>query len=154
MNNFVVDAPSDQSLLPPGTYDDVDRIRWEIQQDVLLARRSYENVTGAEGGRVGARATNNGTIVAAYRIESHFDVRHAYNPTTGEPLNVLVENTTDRPWYDREFMRVDWSQNLVANPGWRSVFFGQMFGELSFEPVRYYEQDPTSPNAPNFREMD
>ena len=46
---------------------------------------------------------------------SHFDIRRAYNPTTGEELNVVVENTTDRPWYEREYIRVDWSKNLATD---------------------------------------
>src|SRR5205814_1721376 len=38
VNNYVVDAPASQSLVPVGTYDQVDRIRWEIQENYLLAR--------------------------------------------------------------------------------------------------------------------
>lgn len=152
INNFVVAASGSNGMVPVGTYDDVDRIRWEIQENVLLARKAYEFVTNSDGRGAGA-ATNNGLVVAAYKIESHFDVRRSYNPTTGEEINVVVENTTDRPWYDRAYMRVDWSQNLVDNPDWGGLFYGSIFGELSFQPVRYYEQDPRSPNAPNFCEM-
>ncbi|MDB4930173.1 MAG: hypothetical protein JWM10_2657 [Myxococcaceae bacterium] len=153
MNNFVVDAPASQSLLPVGTYDDVDRIRWEIQEDVLLARKGYEYVTGSDGRGVRG-PTETGIIVAAYRIESHFDVRRAYNSSTGEEINVVEENTVDRPWFEREFMRVDWSNNMVDNPDWSGLFYGSLFGSISFQPVRYYEQNPTSPNAPNFCEME
>ena len=92
--------------------------------------------------------------MAAYRIDSHFDVRRAYNPSTGEEINVVEENVVDRPWYEREFMRVDWSNNLVDNPDWSGLFYGSLFGSISFQPVRYYEQNPTSPNAPNFCEME
>jgi hypothetical protein len=28
---------------------------------------------------------------------------------------VLVENTTDRPWYEREYMRVNWAANVLQN---------------------------------------
>jgi|GEM_PF-316524 len=153
VNNFVVDAPASQSLLPVATYDDVDRIRWEIQEDVLLARKAYEYVTGSDGRGVRG-PTETGIIVAAYRIESHFDVRRAYNPSTGEEINVVEENMVDRPWYEREFMRVDWSNNMVDNPDWSGLFYGALFGGLSFQPVRYYEQNPASPNAPNFCEME
>ena len=54
---------------------------------------------------------------AMFRIQSHFDIRRAYNPPTGEELNVVEENTIDRPWYEREYMRVDWSQE----PGHRRL---------------------------------
>ena len=152
INNYVVDAPTSQSLVPVGTYDDVDRIRWEIQEDVLLARKAYEYVQNSDGHGVRGR-TETGIVVAAYAIQSHFDVRRAYNPTTGEEINVIEENMSDRPWYDRAYMRVDWANNLVDNPGWGELFYGAIFGDLSFQPVRYYEQNPRSPNAPNFCEM-
>ncbi|MFB6265058.1 MAG: hypothetical protein ABEL76_15770, partial [Bradymonadaceae bacterium] len=44
--------------------------------------------------------------IAMYPIKSHFDVQRKYNPKTGEPTNVVVENKSDRPWYKREYMRV------------------------------------------------
>ena len=48
--------------------------------------------------------------MAAFKIQSHFDVKRSYNPGTGEELNVIEENANDSPWYDRQFMRVDWSK--------------------------------------------
>ena len=150
-NNFVVDAPPSNSMVPVGTYDEVDRIHWEVQENVLLARKSYDYVEGADGRRATGRA-NNGLVVAAYRIEDHFDIRYDYNPSTGEPSNTLVENRSDRPWYDREFMRVDWSQNMVDNPDWSWLFYGAIFGDLSFQPVRYTVSDPESQFAPNLCE--
>ncbi len=150
-NNFVVDAPPSQSMVPVGTYDEVDRIHWEITEDLLIARKAYDYVTNADGRGVGG-PTPNGLIVAAYRITDQFDIRNDYNPSTGEPLNVVSENRTDRPAYLREFMRVDWSQNLVDNPDWSWLFFGALFGELSFQPARWTVQDPRSRFAPNLCE--
>ena len=150
-NNFVVDASVSNGMVPVGTYDDVDRVHWEIQEGVLLVRKSYDYVTGADGRRATGRA-NNGLVVAAYRITDHFDIRSDYNPTTGEPSNVMVENRSDRPWYQRDFMRVDWSQNLVDNPDWSGLFYGSIFGDLSFQPVRYTVTDPSSHFAPNLCE--
>jgi hypothetical protein len=154
MENFVVDGPADQSMMPVGTYDNVDRIRWEIQENVLLARKSYEYINGSDGRGRGPAATQTGIIVAAYRIQSQFDIRNDYNPGTGEPNNVVGENTIDRRWYDRDYMRVDWSRNLVDNPDWAWVFYGQLFGDLSFSPVAWEEDNPRSPNASNFCELE
>ncbi len=154
MENFVVDAPVDQTMMPVGTYDDVDRVHWEIQENLLLARKSYEYVTGSDGAGRTASRTQNGLIVAAYRIESQFDIRNDYNPTTGEPLNVVSENTSDRRWYDRDYIRVDWSRNLVDNPDWSFMFYGSLFGGLSFSPVAFDETNPRSPNANNFCEIE
>jgi hypothetical protein len=152
-NNFVVDGTADNAMMPVGTYDDVDRIRWEIQEDFLLARKSYEYVEGSEGRAASAQRTPHGVIVAAYRIESQFDQRRAYNSSTGEEINVVEENTADRRWPERDFIRVDWSRNLVNNPDWSWVWYGSVFGELSFSPVAWSETNPAAPDANNFCEM-
>jgi len=33
----------------------------------------------------------------------------------GEKINVIEENTVDRPWYEREYIRVDWSINYATD---------------------------------------
>ena len=81
------------------------RIRWEISEELLLARLTYELVDGTDG--KGLRRVPDGQIVAAYAISKHFDIRRDYNPSTGEELNVVVENDSDRPWHQREHFRVD-----------------------------------------------
>ena len=54
-----------------------------------------------------------GTILAAYRIQTHFDIQKAYNQATGEEYNILSENMSDRPWYDREYIRVGLVNQLL-----------------------------------------
>ena len=110
-NNFVVDASVSNGMVPVGTYDDVDRVHWEIQEGVLLVRKSYDYVTGADGRRATGRA-NNGLVVAAYRITDHFDIRSDYNPTTGEPSNVMVENRSGPPLVPARLH----ARRLVAEP--------------------------------------
>src|SRR5690606_14502149 len=65
--NFVVDASESQSLVGIGSWSGVDRIRWEITEHLLLARRSYQQNPGADdkGDRNGPP---DGTLVAAYPI--------------------------------------------------------------------------------------
>lgn len=94
------------------------RIRWVIEEDSLIAFRDYELVEGAnsDGAPPGEFL---GQPVAAFEIEKHFDIRRAYSDSTGEELNIVEENDTDRPWYEREYMRVDWATNLL--PG----YYGQ-----------------------------
>ena len=81
------------------------RVRWEITENLLLARLTYERIDNTDG--KGVRRTPDGQAVAAYTIESHFDIKRSYNESTGEELNVIVENDTDRPWFRREHFRVD-----------------------------------------------
>jgi hypothetical protein len=134
----------------------VSRIRWEITENYLNARLSYERIANSDGkGNMNdgliQKTSEDGQIVAAYKISSHFDIRRAYNPTTGEELNIVVENSTDRPWYQREYFRVDWSQNLASDSydfdtltalGW--------IGGIQYEPLAYTVLDPNLPDAPHF----
>src|SRR5260221_2699062 len=108
-----VDYGASQSGLFTASYAQTTaRVRWEITEEKLIARLAYERIAGSTGN--GIDETKTGQIAAAFKIEKHFDVRRDYNPQTGENLNIIVENDTDRPWYEREFMRVDWSQNLIT----------------------------------------
>jgi hypothetical protein len=55
---------------------------------------------------------------------------------------VVVENALDRLWFEREFMRVDWSQNIVDGP----VSFGFMnWNSLSTDYIR--ETELTDPDS-------
>jgi hypothetical protein len=133
----------------------ISRVRFEIQEKLLIARLTYDRIQNTSGGNTwGAKATTNGQVVAEFNIESHFDIIRDYNPQTGEQLNVVVENTTDRPWYEREFFRVDWSKNLVTDAYDFDLFSqAQLFG-VQFDPLSYYIQDPSDPNAPVFSDAD
>jgi hypothetical protein len=155
-----------ESSFPP------DRIVWDVQNNWLIAYQNYEFVLGAQtysatvaGGSNGAIPVDQqdyvgtskspyfGTPVAAYAILSHFDVERSYNPATGEQTNVIVENTTDRPWYERQYIRVDWSNNGFGGFNFLSAGMGVGgFDPTStiVSPVAYYvdESDPTNLDAP------
>ncbi|MFZ5470138.1 MAG: zinc-dependent metalloprotease [Myxococcota bacterium] len=146
----VVDMPGSDGFTPVGQTDlgGVSRIQWDLQESVLYARRTTELIKGADlKEQQGDRYM--GEVVAAFRVERHFDIVNAYNPTTGEKLNVVQENVTDRPWHERAYVRIDWSQNLVHN-------YELDFERASVEPVPYYVQeiDPSTgqrhPDAPYF----
>ena len=94
------------------------RIRWVIEEDSLIAFRDYELIEGANS-EMPEPGDFLGQPVAAFEIEKHFDIRRAYSDSTGEEQNIIVENDTDRPWYEREYMRVNWATNLL--PG----YYGQ-----------------------------
>ena len=146
--NFVVDGSESQSLVGIGSWSGVDRIRWDVQENLLVARKSYSVAPGSDD--KGDAGLPDGTVVAAYRIDSHFDIVRDYNPQTGEELNVIDENTSDRPWYERRYFRVDWSINLVESPMWFDMFFGKVFGDIKVTPLAYYVGDPSHPDAPHF----
>ncbi len=91
----------------------IPRLRWVITEDMLFGYRDYQIIEGIDGEpkEVG---DHTGHPVVAFAIQSHFDIRRAYNTVTGEERNVIVENNTDRRWFEREYMRVDWSTNRIA----------------------------------------
>ncbi|MDF1563899.1 MAG: zinc-dependent metalloprotease [Deltaproteobacteria bacterium] len=117
-----------------------EKVKWEITEHYLIGYRSYELFPGmnpkvdhegktiddtdirrdAEGNPIldDSYYIDNGykdAPIAAYRVQSHFDIQRQYNPATGEQSNVITENMSDRHWYDREYMRVDFSQNLMES---------------------------------------
>ncbi|GAB4205893.1 MAG: hypothetical protein OHK0013_22090 [Sandaracinaceae bacterium] len=102
----------------------IGRIRWVIDENFLYAYRASEIIPGSNPD---ARDPEfRGSPLAVFRIINHVDVRREFNPVTGEPSNVISENT-DRRWYDRQFVRVDWSQNLVT--------FGQFGAGLEIDAL-------------------
>ncbi len=111
----------------------IGRIRWVIDENFLYAYRANEVIPGSNAD---ANSPNfHGSPLAAYRITTHVDVRQEYNPGTGEPTNVVSENT-DRRWYDRQFVRVDWSQNLVTFGQFGdSLEIDELFGTFRREPA-------------------
>ncbi len=148
MQQTVIDTPYSVGFTFVGEQGDLERIRWEIQEDYLVARRSYPWIASSEPTGIGGAGDETGAPIAMYRIESHFDIRRQYNTVTGEELNVIEENSTDRPWYERRFMRVDWSTNLVSETDLFALH--RVIDGVSAEPVAYYVEDPTDPNAPQF----
>lgn len=131
----VLQTQFNQGLLFEGLNGNLERIRWEIREDTLTAYRSYEMLEGAEEDSSSDGGEFEGSPVASFRILSHFDVMRNYNEATGEQSNVLVENTTDRPWFERDYMRVDWSQNLISEP------YGLAGGVQALAGAPYYVQE-------------
>jgi hypothetical protein len=142
---------SSQDGLFTSTYAQaVSRIRFEITEDLLIARLAYERIDNSDGRGVGG-STQNGIIVAAYAIESHFDIVRQYNPTTGEQINVLEENSIDRPWNERQYIRVDWSKNLSTDTyDFDTLSLLGVYGNVTYEPLAYDVTTPDDPNAPVF----
>lgn len=147
MRQTITDARRSNPFAFVGMQDEMRRIRFDVQENYLVARLSYELVSGADGHGVDP-TKNDGMIVAVFAIQSHFDVKRAYNTATGEEMNILTENSYDRPWYQRDFMRVDWGRNLITDPDFEYLWYPEIFGELRWESPAYYINDPKSPDAP------
>jgi hypothetical protein len=152
----VVDVPPTSPTTMIGDMGDLEEVVWEVQEDWLVGYRAYEKIPGTDDTAASDIANpssqpvaagagygrNNeiykGNPVVAYRIESHVDVQRGYNARTGEQTNVISENTTDRPWYERNFMRVNWASNEVdsffAGPAAFMPIFGATSSAAAFVP--------------------
>jgi len=137
----VIDTPWASEFTFVGDQGELDRVRWRIEEGFLVAVRSYERFDGSDPDR-NADGNYEGEPVAAWPIISHFDVRREYNSTTGEETNVIVENSSDRQWFERDYIRVDWSQNVITN--WN--FWAPNFVEM--DALAYAVSDPSDPRAP------
>lgn len=109
-----VDAPLESNWAFEGIQGTMEKVRFVITEKYLIGYRAYDYVPGSQNDFTSA-LSNTDTPLLVYAIKSHFDVKREYNPATGEQTNVISENTTDRPWDQRQYMRVDWGYNQ-ANP--------------------------------------
>lgn len=136
----VVDVPYGTAATFDGAQSELERITWRIEEDLLLGVRAYDRIDGADP------EGDAETPVIAYRILKHFDIRRAYDPRTGEESNVIEENT-ERPWYERTHLRVDWSTNLAVGGPFRLGGVELTLSDLS-------TTDPDSRWAPSADDSD
>ncbi len=136
----------------------IPRIRWVIDENYLYAYRDYELIGDSQDPLAVAGDSNPnylGQPVAVFKIESHFDIRRLYNSVSGEEQNVIVENTQDRRWYERQFMRVDWSANLIAGYYGTTHNLPELFGCVQREAANYVQDVSGFPSSwrPQFHFM-
>jgi hypothetical protein len=145
MRSVVVDVPGTSAASFIGSTGTMEKIRWEIQEQYLIAHRAYEEIPNAS--RATAPNQTRGAAfkenpIAVFPIKSHFDVKREYNAATGEQTNVIVENTTDRPWHERAYIRVDWSSSQVD-----ARTFSGASGAVEYKSVYFVQPHEKSPDA-------
>jgi hypothetical protein len=137
----IIDTDTQGSGIFEALESPLKRVRWEVTEDILYA---YSTVPLADGlqDEYTAEDSRRLGVVAAYPITGHFDVQRQYNASTGEQTNVLVENASDRPWFEREYMRVNWSGNQVSGQGNFAPYFGAMSALAEDRPATSDVVDP------------
>ena len=128
MRQTIVGTPGTGSVTFIGYESQMERVRFEVQESLLVAHRAHEDVLGidsadvppvdgtpspAYGADVGAEDWI-GAPVAAFPIQQHFDIQRQYNSATGEQMNVIMENMSDRDWLDRDYVRVNWRNSIFS----------------------------------------
>lgn len=156
MHQKVVDVPGTTSSsnwfsVFEGLMMDTDKVVFVAEENYLMAYRSYPILPGSDNNALLDFDSKSGTstyeevygkdykgaILAMFPIESHFDVQREYDTSTGEQSNVISENTSDREWYERDYMRVKWESNPLVNFEW-ALFYG-----VEFE-IGYQGENPNS----------
>lgn len=154
MRQTVTDVPPTVNGLFVGIATNMEKVRFEIQENYLVAYRSYEQIPGfdneagdvvngetqwadgvAQGREPGAYKE---APIAMFPITGHFDIERSYNSATGEQTNVIGENYSDRPWYKRQYFRVAWNagDTDLSFPGFTN-FYVQ---ENEETPEAFYEE--------------
>lgn len=98
----VVDAPANSQALSvaEGHRLHPELIRFEITKDMLIGFRAFASVLDADREfHKGVARYYRGAPVVAFAIIEHVD---------------LSSDAKPKPWYERQYIRVDWSKNLVA----------------------------------------
>lgn len=134
---MIADSDVQGSLIFQGLMSETKRVRFVITEDVLFACSTTPVVEGELTDTEFFDGEECYGVVAAFPIMGHFDVQRSYSTATGEQSNVIVENYSDRPWYDREYMRVNWAYNLVDGRGMYGSLLGR-FSAVAWTP----DQDP------------
>jgi hypothetical protein len=111
----IIDLPATTDISFIGEQGSTHKVLWMVDQNFLYAYRAHEQLKGGESYAQRPGVPYRGSPVAAFPILDHFDIQRQFNPATGEQTNVIAENTTDRPWYEREYMRVDWTKNEISD---------------------------------------
>jgi hypothetical protein len=154
-----VQAPYASAYSFQGDQGPMERGIFDIQENVLYFYRTYTFVENEWAGNPrrdvdmvlrnadGTPYLLNGEEVwvdknaplLAYPITAHVDIIWEYNPNTGEKSNVRVENTSDRLWHEREYLRVRWGNNMM--PSWS----GWAFSVASASVPIFFHDESSAP---------
>ncbi|MBX3190152.1 MAG: hypothetical protein KF819_24205 [Labilithrix sp.] len=164
--SMVINVPYGESGAEWGLFTNsintMAKIKWQIQESMLVGRVSFERLDGTDGQGLAKTANperdpskpiaqNDGIVIYQFPIVSQFDIRRDYNPTTGEEANVVVENSTDRPWNEREYVRVDFSRNMVTTAyDFDTLSLLGMYGGVNYSPTQFDIRNPNDADAPVF----
>ncbi|MCB9558385.1 MAG: zinc-dependent metalloprotease [Deltaproteobacteria bacterium] len=152
VRSTVIDVPGTGTSSFIGMTGTMEKIRWEIQQDWLVAYRAYQEIPGTDQYKQDKATANNKAFtenpIAVFPITAHFDIKRQYNASTGEESNVIEENASDRPWHQRDYIRVDWTKSSLDPMTFSGVTGGR-------EGVGYFvQQHENDPDAMRFLDKD
>ncbi len=162
--SMVIKVPYGESgsdfLMFTNTINSMSKIKWQIQESKLIGRITFERIDGTDGQGLAKKdgadrdpnlplAQNDGLVVYSFAIQKQFDIRNAYNSQTGEESNVIEENDSDRAWIDRDYVRVDFSKNLVTTAyDFDTLSLLGVYNGIEYSPMEFDIRNPKDENAP------
>jgi hypothetical protein len=124
----VTDAPYHPSAVAfIGYAEPTAKVRWAIQEDLLVGYRAYSLYWGDPNSDIGA--SQHTDPVMAFRIRAHLDL-----------FNNQIVSAPRKSWAEKQYMEVDWSENLVPR--------GFLGANAAPQAVTYAVTNPASPEAP------
>ncbi len=141
-----IEGPTSGGFTGLTRHTTMDRIRWEIREFFLVARRASAFDTSPGAPPIGSRPLDSDDVIAVYRIQSHLALRAEYVESTGSYRYVDDPVDAARPWYQRRYMEVDWAQNLIDHYE-LSLGLVSSSARVQSEPVPLYINNPLDPRA-------
>jgi hypothetical protein len=105
----IVDVPPDVGIGFVGLEGKVEKVNFQFYGNVLRARRTHEGISGLDEDETRPGANFEGDVVLRVDGVEHFDIIRQYNKSTGAQSNVLAEDSSLKPWFERQYFRADWS---------------------------------------------
>ena len=163
--NTVTWTPANTGFTYEGETGTMEKLVFEVQEDRLIGYRAYPLIVGAEANIDPASIVSGttakycsaagdchggqkyyGAPIVAFPIMSQFDIQRGYNPATLEDTNVISENSSDRPWSEREYLRVNWSVNELNQT--RHLEYGSILNATGFSSTQSWIQPNESVDDP------
>jgi hypothetical protein len=131
-----------------GFETDTEKVVWEVRENLLLAYRSHEGFEGIDEDDTQPGARYRGEPIAAFDINGHYDIERGYNAQTGEQSNRISTNTSDRPWFERDYITINF-RSEVGSP--TDATFGYYFSFVDqLSEGRWDDAYRYSPDQPIF----
>ena len=135
-----------------GLEGDQERIVFQITENALTGRRAFEDIPGIDQSPKHIPQDiaderefrpEDGSPIVSFPIQKHFDVIRSYNTSTGEQSNVIVENSMDRPWFERDYIRLGWDSQNQALIGAVGNLIRRYGAYATVEPPQDSTEEPT-----------
>ncbi|MBI1947880.1 MAG: zinc-dependent metalloprotease [Deltaproteobacteria bacterium] len=133
LQRTVIDVPYVAQFTFVGDGDYPDRVRFQVEEDFLIAVRTTPVIVGASPDTAGVNDYE--APVAFWPIKRHFDV-----------IEGQIIEVPKRPWYERGWFEVDWAHE---QSGTYRFTLGAV-EQVAREVPAYYEMRPDDENAPIF----